>query len=74
MSIESAVGFGVLRNNKPCGIWPIPLSVAGENVVRMQDEDRKEHRGPHRYVIVPVFIGMPVTYTPPPVENPAVLA
>ena len=39
------IGYGVLKNDKPYGIWPIPLSLA-ERVARRE-----------KAMIVPVYAG-----------------
>jgi len=51
------LGYGVLLNGKPLGIWPKPWSRAVQYA-------KKEQGGPNRVEIVPIYIGAPIRYTP----------
>lgn len=56
------IGYGVMKEGKPSGIWPLPLQRALERCRRLQ----AEHRG--RWEVVPIYVGAPQTVNPAPVK------
>lgn len=57
------IGYGVTRNEKPTGIWPLPERQA------LATRDRLRSNNPRtvRFEVVPVYIGSPITAAPLPV-------
>lgn len=53
------VGFGVVLNGKPSGIWPMPMSEA-QNTARRYIHNH----GPQAVAIVPVYTGQPLAVLP----------
>jgi len=51
------VGFGLLRNGKACGIWPLPTY---ELALERAERSRTKDVTPAEYHIVPIFTGNPV--------------
>lgn len=60
------VGYGVMKDGKPAGIWPLP---AVECARIMQQYKLKEPA--HRYAVVPVYVGGEVTTHPAVMPSPA---
>lgn len=74
MSIENAIGFGVLRDGRPRGLWPATLEWCGTRKERWDREARDDYRlgrinSLPVHTIVPIFTGMPVSYHAPVVTD-----
>lgn len=59
MLSEKAVGYGVLRNGKPAGIWPVSESQARETAQRYLEKDPDDS-----VEVVPVSHGLGVRVLP----------
>lgn len=60
------IGYGKLRDGKPCGIWPSTHSVCSADIHRLVASDKEERKGPHVYEIVEIHISAPVRVLPKP--------
>lgn len=50
------VGFGILRDGKPCGIWPMSRAYVEESISKKKATDNKPPKESHEYVVVSVYI------------------
>ena len=53
------VGYGVMKDGKPAGVWPLPAA----ECQRVMDR-YKSLQPTHHYVIVPVYVGGEIAAMP----------
>jgi hypothetical protein len=60
------IGFGVLRDGQPTGLWPKPLKSALQYA-------KRQSGGNSKVEIVPVYIGAPLPHEPSPQQTKEVV-
>lgn len=70
------IGYGILRDTKPYGIWPLPWQVCCDRVGLARQNEIDTGKPRSKYEIVPIQIGNPITpgAARPKEESPPELA